>query len=672
MRRVLLPLLLLVLLVLPRTPAAAEPPTLRGEPHATVGRPYTIELSGLPPGARGWYAHFDDGPEAGSWQEPGELRVTHTFTEPHRQRVIRCHFDDPQTGERVPIERLRIEVLTADGRSLVPPPPPPVVAQPLAPELQGVGLNLAFVNYYARDEPFTDEIKSFSPWRAQRRKPAGQWGYEDLPEGSLELRADGMPARLEPGVRAYALRDFPRGGAHGPHTLTWEGTGRLAWGLRPAGEARMDGFQAMRIDLPERPDGHVRVMLTLLETDPADPVRGLRLVRDDADPDALFKPGFLDRWSFAGSFRYMDWGETNHNPLQRWEDRPTPADWTWATDRGVPLEVQIAHANAAGADPWFCVPIAADDGYVRGMARLIRDTLDPSLVASIELSNEVWNWRFGQARYASERGEADPEITEAHHILWTVKRSLEVFTLFDEVFGEGRTPRIRRVLSAQSSNPWVATKVFESQAAVDGADALATAPYFGWQAPRDAKRRLDRARHAVREAGNDATAEQRRALGEAQAAYDAAVAAYRDASDAELDEAIREDLAETIRGIGRYPEIVAGVNARRDPSLPPLVHLAYEGGQHFLPPPGSHEDPEAMETFVRLGERPAFEDAYRDYLAAWHRLGGADLMLFSSMGAASHWGDWGLMRRVGQPLSETPKLRGVLRYLAEPRASPGG
>ena len=634
MTRVPFVLLLLTLLTLAAAPrvAASEEPRLTGQPRATAGRPYTIELSGLPPGARGWYAHFDDGPDAGSWHEPGDLRVTHVFTEPARLRVIRCHWDDA-AGEQIPIERLRIEVLTEDGESLKPPPPPPLPpAEPLPLEQQRVGLNLTSVNYYSEEEPFADRIKSFSPWKAERRK-AGGGGWEEDPRG-LELREDGMPARLLPGQRAFALRDFPRGGTHGTHTLSWEGQGRLTWGLRPSGESRRDGFNAMKVFLPERPDGHARVMLILQETNPADPVRNLRLTKDGADPDAVFDPGFLARWSFADGFRYMDWAETNNSTLERWEDRPEPGDWTWATGDGVPLEVQVAHANATGADPWFCVPHRADDGYVRRMAGLVRDTLDPGLVATIELSNEVWNWQFTQTRYADERGRADPEITEAHHLLWTVKRSLEVFAIFDEAFtGEpgGRSPRLRRALGAQSSNPWVATKVFESQAAADGADTLATAPYFGGSVKPE---RADW---------------------------------FRTADGDALDNHIAKQLEGTVRGIAKYPPILAGINARRDASLPPVVHTAYEGGGHFLPPPGAQDDPELMRQFERLGQRPAFEDAYFEYLKAWHALGGSDMMLFSSIGDPSHWGDWGLMRHAGQPLSETPKLRGVLDYLEERR-----
>ena len=59
---------------------------------------------------------------------------------------------------------------------------------------------------------------------------------------------------------------------------------------------------------------------------------------------------------------------------------------------GVSLEYQIALVNTLNVNAWFNIPHLADDDYIQNMALLIRDTLNPSLKAYIEYSNEIWNW----------------------------------------------------------------------------------------------------------------------------------------------------------------------------------------------------------------------------------------------------------------------------------------
>lgn len=57
--------------------------------------------------------------------------------------------------------------------------------------------------------------------------------------------------------------------------------------------------------------------------------------------------------------------------------------WSW--------EEAIDIANTLGKDIWVCLPHPANDGYVTGLATLLRDTLNPGLRIYFEVSNEVWN-----------------------------------------------------------------------------------------------------------------------------------------------------------------------------------------------------------------------------------------------------------------------------------------
>ena len=109
-----------------------------------------------------------------------------------------------------------------------------------------------------------------------------------------------------------------------------------------------------------------------------------------------FMPEVLEDLKYYKVLRFMDWQRTNNSVNQRWADRRTPDNWyTQTGKKGVALEYACDVCNAVLTDCWVCVPHAADDDYVRDMARLIRDRLDGRLRVYVEYSNETWNWASG-------------------------------------------------------------------------------------------------------------------------------------------------------------------------------------------------------------------------------------------------------------------------------------
>jgi hypothetical protein len=63
-----------------------------------------------------------------------------------------------------------------------------------------------------------------------------------------------------------------------------------------------------------------------------------------------------------------------------WADRRHLADDTQTG--GVALEHMIQLANVVGASPWFCMPYAASDDYVRNFALTVLATLRPDVQVS--------------------------------------------------------------------------------------------------------------------------------------------------------------------------------------------------------------------------------------------------------------------------------------------------
>lgn len=178
-----------------------------------------------------------------------------------------------------------------------------------------------------------------------------------------------------------------------------------------------------------------------------DPVRDIRVVRladEGADLQAApFYDKFLERLEPFQSLRFMDMMHTNNNPLTDWGSRPLPAGYTYGTAAGAPYEVLIQLANTLQKDIWVCVPHQADEAYVRKMAELFYDELDPGLMVFLEYSNEVWNWIFDQAHYNVEHNPLGLMYGRAMAV-----KAQRVFRIWHEVFGDERC-RVKRVLGLQ-------------------------------------------------------------------------------------------------------------------------------------------------------------------------------------------------------------------------------
>lgn len=93
----------------------------------------------------------------------------------------------------------------------------------------------------------------------------------------------------------------------------------------------------------------------------------------------------------------MEWTETNSHTdapskLGR-SARPQvrPIGWRLAF-----LGKCASTANQTQRNLWINVPHLANAVYVKELAGLIHERLDPNLVVYLEHSNEVWNGLFGQ------------------------------------------------------------------------------------------------------------------------------------------------------------------------------------------------------------------------------------------------------------------------------------
>jgi len=214
-----------------------------------------------------------------------------------------------------------------------------------------------------------------------------------------------------------------------------------------------------------------------------------------------------------------------------------------------------------------------------------------------------------------------------------------MFDIFTEVFTRGGTDpkgasRLVRVMASQAANPWLTNEVLAFEDAHRKTDALAIAPYFGSVPTLNGEGRKG-------------------------------LAAWKNADWNDRIAFVEEDLRLAMARMDAHKAILdETLGPDGKPIYAHIELFAYEGGQHYVGAPDTHVDTEFTELMQELSRRPEMRDFYRRYLEHWDAIGGRDFMLFASMSTQSKWGSWGLVVREGQTLEETPKLLGVLDYLA--------
>lgn len=208
----------------------------------------------------------------------------------------------------------------------------------------------------------------------------------------------------------------------------------------------------------------------ILNTDPqgtGNYIHDISIVRaeykDMYDLGAIFDPRYTALIEDHQTLRFMDWMKTNGSDVKSLGDVASLDSLTWAgavnagpnPEAGsadvlplatqVPFEVMVQLANEVGADPWFNIPLKADDEYVRALAAYVNDHLDEGLVAKFELSNEVWNWAggFEQTREASLLGSGGATSTDIRAAReYYGYRSAEIKAILDEKISNVETQMI--------------------------------------------------------------------------------------------------------------------------------------------------------------------------------------------------------------------------------------
>lgn len=517
-----------------------------------------------------------------------------------------------------------------------------------------VGTNLDQLNYWTPMLPTLDLVRSSDKWLPQNDST---WNTGE----PIPLDANGWVTRLpKPGdglsytrVNLVLLHDNPAATPNTRYVVLYTGTGSF----RTTGDTTLVSNQPGRLVIRSGASGALYLQIT--ETDPAGTgayVRDLRVVREDLLPrltaGETFYPAFLAKLAPFGTLRFMDWMNTNEifdragkpitsdpairsAPQLGWPARAKVTHMRWSDDsRGVPVEKLVEIANLTGTDPWFNMPINANDEYVRQFAIYVRNNLRPDLKARVELSNEVWNFLFPQSRYAEARALAEWG-PDAKWMEWYGKRTAQVGRIWNTVFGEPVTG---------TGDPGRAIVVYNTQFGWRGLET------YGLETPRW----RDSANKPVRAADYfdeyaitgyiDGTMNQNSQVA-------AVTSSWNDAD-------------------GGYARAIAGLRNQVSTHLAPgyvyhagkaqqygLKLVTYESGYGETNPSSQRENQRYTDFLVNVQRRPEMYDLYTANLAAFRNAGGTLFMNFGIIRRPGKYGSWGVLESVTQATS--PRYRAL-------------
>jgi len=512
-----------------------------------------------------------------------------------------------------------------------------------------VGTNLDGVSPWGTNQ-FVDAIKNQNHWRTRNADGSGDWATDF--QSDIPANANGWPSQIPftPSGSSHPQivhSSFPVPGP-GTYKLHISGTGRIkfiaAYGLLEPdnpynGEREINltgGTRILDFEIhdSEYGNGQGDVFLEIHQSDSEDPVRDLKLIapgHHDTFQENPFLPSYTAGLSTFANLRFMDWNSTNGHPLSDWDSRVTPNSYTQGSESGVAIEHQVQLVNDLNKTAWFCIPHAADDNYIRQMARYLRDNVHADQKIMIEYSNETWNFIFSQTTYVQDRGEElnlDSDRWIAGQKFF-VRRTVQIWDIFEEEFGSSAPNRLIKVMGAFAGSSHLSNQRMDylSDPVLNPngtkADAIAIAPYFGGGV----------AEALVEESIVDSVT------------VDQIIARTRTSLETEATAFVREH---------------AEIAAKYDVWL-----LNYEGGQHLVASFADQNNETLTDKLIAANRHPAMYQLYQDYLDMLNENGVVLHCNFSYVTEPSKYGSWGIYEYRQQPLSEAHKARANADWVAD-------
>jgi hypothetical protein len=469
-----------------------------------------------------------------------------------------------------------------------------------------LGVNVSTINSWDGNRPFMNLIYG-SSWQMQNTSPSG--GYEEVPATLLD--ANGWVKSLPAGYRIVRGLSIPQSG--GNFVCRYQGNGSLNVEGSAVSDVTSSAGQT-RFTLATTYPNAQGALLTFT-VDPANYIRNIDCRETTSATTDVIAPEFASAIAGFKVLRFMEWQTaTATNAPVTWTTRNKPGDGDYLKNDGVPVELIVQTANQAGSDAWVTIPWYADNDYITHFASYVRDNLAPGHQVYVEVSNEVWNGGAPIATIACNEAKAEnlPGVNGGTgcNLERYAEKTKQVMAIWSSVFS-GQTSRLVRVASFQHVATYWPTVMLPYMNLYQSVDAMATAPYFGY------------------DIGDGMTLDQ-------------------------IMAALPGKAMDTVN---------AGVQQLATAKKYNLRYITYEGGQHVVLPNN-------VDLLRQVERDPRMYDVYKQFITSWQGQIGDNLNLFLLTGGISQYGGWGLSEYTGQPLTDAPKLRAVRDVIAATSGKP--
>lgn len=518
-----------------------------------------------------------------------------------------------------------------------------------------IGMNLARIADWEPGFPFKNLFLGARPWATRNLGGGGPHNTEM--QDAFQYDDNGYPLQVPVAAPGHqepqAVFTFvPNVRKPGRYVLLYDGEGDIE-GLGPT---KLIGRTSGRLVLYMAHRSDQLEAIVIKRSKLGNHIRNIRLVAEEHEASNLsddpFLPEFLDFCRPFHCLRFMDWAGTNNSTEEHWKNRKRPTFYTMVAKSGDPeaqygpaptpfelkfsggvaIELMIQLCNMLKIDPWFCIPHRATDDYIMQFAKLVRETLDPSLKVYLEYSNEIWNWSFRQANWMLRSPLAGALVEAKGGKAWKDSSKTEgdghperigalfrrVFAIWEREWADEAPDRLVRVGAVQAV--WFDASRRTIQWCLDngGVDVVSPAAYVGPD-------------NAIYQKWAD-----KGALLTAEMVID------------DMDAVVR-----TMRKGGGMARTIAFGRQHG------LSFIAYEGGQH-IQPKGQVDLPYSA-ALAAAQTHPRMYDLYVELLRLNRDMGCSLFAHFNSVGRqGTRWGSWGAKASYDIPNTESPKMRALL------------
>ncbi len=502
-----------------------------------------------------------------------------------------------------------------------------------------VGANLDILNDYSAELVFTDAFKQSRDWVSSTYNTAtGQSTWGGGP--AVQTDANGWPTSLTTWTNSsgqvmqqqLATLMMDSIGGHypaGTYTAQWSGTGTIAWG----NDAKVistgtnpDGTHFAKLNVTPTNGG---ISMTITSMSSSDPIKNIHVWIPDyngqsfvgqdgsafgtADP---FNPVFESQLQPFNTLRFMDWGNTNQNTVVNWADRRQATNAHQNSGgTGVSYEYMIRLANDLHDNVWINVPYAASDDYIKQMADLFRDKLDPNLKVYIEYGNELWNTAGGFYGYPYIQQQMSK--TGLDHWAQEAQDFVHTFGIWSQEFA-GQTNRMVRVAATQFNNSWATDQILSHMG--NNYDVVATAGYVALY-------------------NNE------------QAGYNSGTTVTQVMND------MNNELNSTLNLFTQQQTVLKKYATQLGHSIPMVV---YEGGQSLT---ANSSSAPYLQAFYNAQVSSQMYTLYTNLLNGAANDGVTLFNHYAYVSQNSPYGSWGSLQYQGQPASQAPKYQALLDYI---------